>query len=185
MFKIKYSTCCSMTNKSDFSFYNLSSSDNLENKDKYQEKEKIISEESENKDKEPEIPEIEINDSQNKISNTNSNSNTKKSVYSNLYSKYSEESFNKEKEFKNISCCQTCKEFLIKHNKIEEWDEIKFIIGKYFLKEDGEKLLFGNTSSDKELVLNSRKSNIKGEEIENFEEEEVKNVSLQGKCSIF
>lgn len=80
-----------------------------------------------------------------------------------------------------VPMCNNCKEFLNKNNKIMEWDEIRKIISKYYLKENPIKMLFGDTKSDLMETLSNR---AEPEKI-NFEEEEKRNVSVQGRCNIF
>lgn len=77
--------------------------------------------------------------------------------------------------------CDDCKEFLNKHNKIEEWDQIRKTISDFYLKDNPIKVLFGKEASD---VVETLKEKVKTKNDINFEEE-PKNVSMQGRCSIY
>eukprot|EP00340_Litonotus_pictus_P006420 CAMPEP_0170521908 /NCGR_PEP_ID=MMETSP0209-20121228/7322_1 /TAXON_ID=665100 ORGANISM="Litonotus pictus, Strain P1" /NCGR_SAMPLE_ID=MMETSP0209 /ASSEMBLY_ACC=CAM_ASM_000301 /LENGTH=419 /DNA_ID=CAMNT_0010809085 /DNA_START=204 /DNA_END=1463 /DNA_ORIENTATION=- len=82
---------------------------------------------------------------------------------------------------KNVPMCTECEEFLNKHGKIKEWDEIRDIVSYYYLQNDPRKIIFGDCEPDIEETLKEMKYE---EGKINFEEEH-KNVSMQGKCQIF
>ena len=80
---------------------------------------------------------------------------------------------------KSIHMCYECKDLLINTNKIIEWDTLREIVRKYYLKEDSKFILFGENDSDLDILLKDYST--EGKNYEN----ESKNHSMNGKCNIF